>query len=324
MLCDGYGRVLRVARDHGNLDATGMQLADGLVHALARRIYNAHKTHKGKRVELRPIRHCDDTQAALCHLCGGIEEALAVLGVEGDVVGAVVEHCAPLHNRFNRALDVKELLVGSAFARAAADGHPLLVRVERQLKRALIHPALIAEPHLERGGENRALCRLSQQLAVAQLRIRAEGPDLQHLSNVRVRREINRLSTQQHRSGCGISNTSNVARVLLTRCKDLRHRHFVLRQSARLVNANNTRRPQRLDARQLLHDCVALGHPHDAESERHRDDNGKSLGDCGNGKRHANGEHLEEIALLEEADDNNEPNDCKREDGQFFPELVHA
>ena len=70
-------------------------------------------------------------------------------------------------------------------------------------------------------------------------------------------------------------------------------RHLVLRESARLVRADDLRAAESFHCREFSYDCVALRHIRHAYGQHDGHDGGKPFGNGGNRKGHGNHKRVE-------------------------------
>ncbi len=91
---------------------------------------------------------------------------------------------------------------------------------------------------------------------------------------------------------------------------DAAHGHFVLRERAGFVGANDGRRSERFHGGEFAHERVAFHHALHADGERDRDDRGQRFGHDRHGERDAEDDELHHVFAAREAERHDERDDA--------------
>ena len=313
VLGDGHGGVDVVAGDHDRADAGLLGLGDGRGDLRTLGVDHAGEAHEdevvlerlGAAVGGQRLVHAhgggEHAQRLVGHVLVGGHDLLAA-GVGQGLDGAVGVHdlSAAAENHVGAALGV---LLEGALGGLHHDGHHLAAGVERRLAHALVAIGVAVLVEAELGGvvDQGALGGLAHGLALLGIPL-------------------------------GVGAESHGAHVQVVGTLDLvlGDGHLVLRESARLVRADDLGAAERLDGGHLADDGLALGHLGDAHGEHDRDHGHEALGNGGDGQGHGDHEGVEDhlgvgaelAAVADEVDGKDDHADREHQLGEDAGELV--
>ncbi len=174
-------------------------------------------------------------------------------------------------------------------------GHELALRRERHLAHPLeARPASLGDAQLglghEEGGLGGVALHGPDPSVLAQHGVVGQAPACQHEPDLVGHRGVAGAITQaasvhQH---VALRSVAGAGQLDLARPRDHRgHRHLVAGEGAGLVRANDRRRSQGLDRRELLDDGALTGHALDPQRQDDRQDGRQALGATAGRGRHA-------------------------------------
>ncbi len=217
------------------------------------------------------------------------------------------------------ALD-RAFQVGQRPRTAVQGGHVLVLGFEGDGVAPWLGSVLLGlvQPGLARRHQQRALGRVAVDLpalvAVPQQRVVAQQAGAQQLKQGRVLRRIN------HQPSVAKSALGRVADAVeleyFAAGRQRLHRHFVARQRAGFVGADDGGAAQRLHRRQAADDGVALGHARHANGQRDRQHHRQPFGDHRHRQRHRRQEQVDPRLTVPQADQKGERRQAQDGDQQ--------
>ncbi len=206
-------------------------------------------------------------------------------------------------------------------------GHELVGRIEGDFgdTRAVFGQVGRRQATLEGEGEQGALGRVADQLAVADAGIGAERRRLQQTF------EIWRFFAVDRGAGLCFHGRSDLAVTAITLAADrkplateikLAGRHLVEGQGAGLVGTDHRRAAQGFDGGQFLDDGVALGHAVHTQGQGHRYHRRQSFGNGGDGEGNGGHRRAHQVVAPPQSEQEDQPDDDAGNTGQPFAQMV--